>query len=123
MFARFRHLIAILAAIQILGGHWIALQSVAWVEMVIDYSKQSSVGAALEKTFDGAHPCTLCKNVAKGRGEEQKQRSEKQLTHFEAVLMDGAGLPARVVAEWKYCPCNGVLLERVVAPPTPPPLA
>jgi len=64
--------LALFAAIQILGGHWMALQSVAWLTMVIDYSKQTTLGDALEKTFDGAHPCALCKTEQRAkRGAEE----------------------------------------------------
>ncbi len=108
---------------QILGGHWVALQSVAWVGMVIDYSKQASLTTALEKTFDGEHPCDLCKTVSKGRGEEQKNETLKQVVKFEAVLPVHLALTVPVGQPWHF-PC---LIETpaalAFAPPTPPPLA
>ena len=60
-----------------IGGHWAILQSVAWVGMVINYSQDSSLTVALQKTFDGEHPCKLCKVVRAGKKSEQKEASLK----------------------------------------------
>jgi len=40
--------------------------------MVISYSQDGSVGEALGKTFDGRHPCALCKAIAAGKKSERK---------------------------------------------------
>jgi hypothetical protein len=56
-----------------LGFHWAALQSVAWVGMLISYSHSGSVASAVEKTFDGRHPCPLCKAIGKARQSGKKQ--------------------------------------------------
>jgi hypothetical protein len=64
--------LVLLAAVQILGGHWMLLQSAAWVGMVIDYSHRESLPAAIGKTFDGAHPCALCKQIVVGKKHEKK---------------------------------------------------
>ena len=55
------------ALILAVGAHWIVLQSVAWAGMVINYSQNAPLTVALQKTFDGAHPCKLCKVVEEGR--------------------------------------------------------
>ena len=68
MAAVFRNIGLVLAALalfSIAGGHWAVLQSVAWVEMLHDYAqKTGSVAVAVEQTFDGAHPCELCREIA-----------------------------------------------------------
>ena len=56
----------------VVGGPWTILQAVAWGKMVIDYSRQSSVTEAVSKTFDGNHPCSLCKKISKVRDQERK---------------------------------------------------
>jgi len=53
-----------------MGLHWIALQSVAWTTMVIEYSKRAPLREAVAQTFDGAHPCSLCHAVAAGKKSE-----------------------------------------------------
>ena len=36
----------------LLGGHWLLLQSVAWVGMIIDYSQNATLSEAISMTFD-----------------------------------------------------------------------
>lgn len=55
------------------GGHWAVLQTVAWAGMVVSYSQDNSLGDAISMTFDGAHPCKMCKIVKEGRADEQQQ--------------------------------------------------
>jgi hypothetical protein len=55
-----------------IGLHWGFLQSAAWVGMVVNYSHDGTVGEALAKTFDGKHPCALCKAIAAGKKSEKK---------------------------------------------------
>jgi len=74
-----------------MGGHWLALQGVAWVTMLVDNSRESSLVDAVSKTFDGQHPCPLCKAVATGQNEEREQK--------ETLLDPSAKLVAVLVAE------------------------
>jgi hypothetical protein len=67
--ARVATIIALCCAI---GLHWIALQSVAWTTMIIDYSKRAPLREAVTQTFDGAHPCSLCHAVSTGKNSEKK---------------------------------------------------
>ena len=61
-----------LALFFIMGGPWAVLQTIAWAKMVVEYSRDTSVGEALSKTFDGEHPCGMCKKISKVRSEERK---------------------------------------------------
>lgn len=56
-----------------LGLHWAVLQTVAWAGMAVVYVQQAGVRQGLAMTFDGRHPCPLCKAIEKGRAEEQPQ--------------------------------------------------
>lgn len=53
-----------------LGGHWALLQSLAWGRMIVEYSQEGSVKDAVVKTFDGNHPCELCKSLGTARKEK-----------------------------------------------------
>ena len=46
--------------------------------MVVTYSQNAPLSKALEKTFDGKHPCTLCKEIAKEKRSEKKKDTEAQ---------------------------------------------
>ena len=111
------------AAVQILGGHWLALQSVAWVGMLANYARGETLGVAIEKTFDGEHPCDLCKVVKTGRDEEQKQQVVKVVVKLDAVLATAATLKVPQASEWKYFVSVSVINGRTLSPPTPPPQA
>jgi hypothetical protein len=56
-----------------IGLHWVALQSVAWAGMLLSYSHSGSMTSAIEKTFDGRHPCPLCNAIQKGEQSGKKQ--------------------------------------------------
>lgn len=68
-----------------------ALQGVAWVTMLVDNSRNGSLVEAVGKTFDGQHPCSLCKAVASGQTEEREQK--------EALVDPFAKLVAVLVTE------------------------
>jgi hypothetical protein len=59
-----------------LGAHWAVLQSVAWTGMLVTYVKQAGISQGISMTFDGRHPCCLCKAIQKGKAEERKQRPQ-----------------------------------------------
>jgi len=40
--------------------------------MIIDYSMRAPLRQAITQTFDGAHPCSLCHAVSKGKNSEKK---------------------------------------------------
>ncbi len=104
-----------------LGGHWAILQSVAWVTMVAGYSQTDPLREALVKTFDGKHPCPICKLVAKGKKSEPKSDSQKLLIKLDLVLAStpiGIFPPARDPLELTPSCSAGAAGE---APPNPPP--
>lgn len=69
-----------------LGAHWTFLQSVAWVGMMVNYSQNATLGEAFSKTFDGQHPCKLCKFVQAGKASEKKQNAEKPKKELDKNL-------------------------------------
>ena len=67
----------VLVLVLSLGLHWALLQSVAWVGMMVSYSRGAALSEAVSKTFDGKHPCPLCKMIKKGRASEKQQAEKK----------------------------------------------
>jgi hypothetical protein len=74
---RWSRWLVVLALTLSLGAHWALLQSLAWVGMVAAYSHDGSISEALSETFDGKHPCCLCKLIQQGRAEEKKQDQQQ----------------------------------------------
>jgi hypothetical protein len=68
--------LCLVAIVATLGGHWLALQSIAWGRMIADFSRQDSVGTAIAKTFSGKYPCSLCLKVRSGMHQD-KERQDK----------------------------------------------
>jgi hypothetical protein len=65
--------IAVLTLCFAFGLQWIALQSIAWTGMILQNAKQTSFCEAVKRTFDGAHPCSLCHIVNKGKTSQDKR--------------------------------------------------
>lgn len=80
---RFGNLFLIVALLFATGSQWVALQSVAWIGMVANYSEHASFTEALAKTFDGRHPCCLCKAIAAAKKSEKKSEFGSQLPKIE----------------------------------------
>jgi hypothetical protein len=103
-----------------LGFHCGLLQSVAWVGMIVNYSCQGSIKDAMSKTFDGQHPCPLCKLVRAGKQSEKTpdaQQNVKPIDLFaeDAAAFDFPPLPVPVF------PVPRMTAMRSDAPLLPPP--
>jgi len=105
------------------GGHWVFLQSVAWVRMTMSFSQIAPLDKALKMTFDGEHPCALCKAVKEGKKSERETERctlDKRMDWFFAerffvVLHPMERPPVLAAAE--------LVFSRTEAPPRPPPRA
>lgn len=62
--------IVVVALVVSVGGHWGILQTVAWIGMAVEFSRDASISVALEKTFNGKNPCKVCKLVEQGKKAE-----------------------------------------------------
>ena len=119
-------LVMALALFLVAGGHWAMLQSVAWATMVKDFSKTGSLTEAVGKTFDGKHPCAMCKKLTNARASEEKApvtlKVDKKAEVFVASARSEVPMPlARPIV---YGPAPFVVMpERFFAPPVPVPIA
>jgi hypothetical protein len=80
---RAAHWLVIAALFLAAGGHWAVLQTVAWGTMIVDYSQHASLGEAVQKTFDGQHPCGLCTQIQKSRDTEKKHEAQVGVQKIE----------------------------------------
>ena len=104
-----------------LGLHWACLQSVAWVGMLVSFSTSSPLPVALVKTFDGKHPCNLCKFVAQGKKAERQQEMPKPLAKLDLLLVHNSVwlFPPELFPLTTFPAQPGA--SRSDAPPSPPP--
>ncbi len=129
MFRQAGLLCAALAMFSIAGGHWAVLQSVAWVQMLGDYSQRTgSVAVAVTETFDGQHPCELCRQIQAAKANEHKggkpmAAAGKEDARVKALLATvNPALPARTAIKIVFARTASLSgLSRNDPPPTPPP--
>jgi hypothetical protein len=89
--------------------------------MTVGFSRTEPLTTALQKTFDGQHPCGLCKLVDQGRKAERKaemQKSQTKLDLFCERIADPSSEPLPFCA-----PLSIPILPdaRSESPPVPPP--
>lgn len=122
---RFGCVMMALGLFLVAGGHWAMLQSVAWATMVKDFSRTGSLTQAVGKTFDGKHPCTMCKKIATARTSEEKAPPTVKVDKKAEVFLKSPGseLPLPLSREFFYGPAPFVsMTELRFAPPVPVPI-
>jgi hypothetical protein len=119
--SRLPKLLLALALASSIGLHWAFFQTLAWAQMVISYSQDAPLTEALVKTFDGKHPCKLCKNIAESKRSEKKSDSELDLKKFEFsfVVSDFIFSAPAFLDEIRPAESFAPLLTET--PPVPPP--
>ena len=83
VFRKFGQMLMIVAVLSATGTHWVAFQSVAWTTMLAENLQKTSLASAIEHTFDGKHPCCLCKEIAKDKQSEKKSDLQTELKKID----------------------------------------
>jgi hypothetical protein len=104
-----------------IGLHWVALQSFAWTSMLIEYSKGTSLCQAIVQTFDGAHPCSLCHVVARGKASEKKTDAQSPVPKIDIICVTRVIQLISPVALIDYTLRDFSVSEIEHSPPVPPP--
>jgi hypothetical protein len=113
--------VTILALCCAIGLQWLALQSIAWTAMIIDYSKHASLSEAIAQTFDGAHPCSLCHIVNKGKACEKKSDLQQLTPKIDIICIRRAIALLRPFIYFEYSTADSPFSEIPHSPPVPPP--
>ena len=109
------------------GGHWGAMQTMAWAGMLWNYTQtDGSLLSGVKKTFDGEHPCTMCDSIKTAKDKEQS----KPVTLVSAKKIESLPAPMRAVLPLRECrdfvfpvAAEVKLAARADAPPVPVPIA
>ena len=121
MFARCGKVLVVAALVLTTGLHWAALQTVAWTTMFASNLCCDSLSGAVCKTFDGLHPCCLCKAIAAAKREQKK--SEAVLAALKMEFPPAA--PKAILfppAQFEFVPLKDTFAESLpIKPPVPPP--
>jgi len=89
--------------------------------MLADNLHNTSFREAVVKTFDGKHPCCLCKQIAQGKKSEKKTEFSVDLKKFDFWHHSAAFVFAAPDQFWVTDPFEASLSQLSQAPPTPPP--
>lgn len=123
VFSRIGHVLLIVALLGATGAHWGVMQSFAWAQMFANNSRTENFTEALSETFDGKHPCALCRQIAQGKRSDKKTDVQLETRKLEFFNQAGAFvvnaptafvLLAEPIANWQSI---------FHAPPVPPPRA
>lgn len=121
MFVRCGKLLVIIALVFSTGLHWAALQTVAWTTMLANNLCTKSVSEAVANTFDGEHPCPLCKAITAGKKSENKSETTvlKSKLEFPPVVENIILIsPVPVLV---FCAAKISANSSFQKPPVPPP--
>lgn len=120
------HTVAAVAMFFVAGGHWGALQTVAWAGMLWNYTQaDGSLLSGVQKTFDGEHPCTMCDSIKTAKEKEGSKPvtlvAMKKIEAFPAPLR--VALPPRLCRDFAFPAAVDVMpVARADAPPVPVPI-
>jgi hypothetical protein len=112
--------ITLLALCCAIGLHWIALQSVAWTAMLIENTRHTPLRVAMAQTFDGAHPCSICHAVSKGKSSEKKSDLQLPTQKIDMICAFRVTSPALPFVPFEYLTQNFPISERGHSPLVPP---
>jgi len=121
MFARCGKLMVVLALVLATGLHWAALQTVAWTTMLASNLRSDTFAQAVDKTFDGRHPCCLCKAIAaaKRSGQKSETVSPTMKMEFPPLAKQMVLIPP---ARFEKIPLQSTFADSLFSrPPVPPP--
>ncbi len=89
---RFGRLLCILVCIHLVGGQWAVLQTAAWAGMLADYGSTYGIRKAVKMTFDGEHPCPMCRKIRADK--EREPRPDLPGGTLEKLAKKDPGLPS-----------------------------
>lgn len=107
-----------------MGLDWIALQTVAWTTMLVTNAhKTSSLAEAVSRTFDGEHPCDLCKRINSTKDSQKKPTAQPAMSKPDLIC---TARSVRIISFFEifhYAETAVQFSARGNSPPVPPPRA
>lgn len=121
VFARLGRGFLIVALSLSIGAPWAALQSVAWASMLVEYSQHASVAKAIAQTFDGQHPCILCKQILARQNSPKKDGSLLGKAKPDLICATRTIALLEPSRDLEFSELELKERARYYSPPTPPP--
>jgi hypothetical protein len=114
------------AMFSLLGGHWAVFQGIAWAQMLRDYSQNATLAEAVEKTFSGDAPCSMCKMIAEEKQKEEKAPATVKVEKKAEIFLESGRdlLPAPASQNFSHqFPGDLIFASRSHAPSDPVPIS
>ena len=90
--------------------------------MLADNLRTGSVTEAVSKTFDGDHPCPLCKQIAEGKKSEKKSDALDLKVKKLEFATEQSGFVFAAPTDFQLLPLlHSTADSQTAAPPVPPP--
>jgi hypothetical protein len=116
--------LVILALCLAVGLDRVALQSVAWTTMLVTNAQHSSsLVQVVARTFDGQHPCDLCKRISSAQHSQKKQPTQPSPAKPDLICTARSIRIISFFEEFHYPKTAVQFSERGNSPPVPPPRA
>jgi hypothetical protein len=113
--------VVVLALCLSIGAHWVVLQSVAWGTMIARYAQQTCLTQAVAQTFDGDHPCNLCKHISAARDSEKKSDAQSVTIKPDLICATRRIILLPRSADFLFPRLEMTAPLLAHSPPTPPP--
>jgi len=94
-FGRIISILLLLVMLVITNLHLPILQVGAWAGMLVDYSRSNSFAVAVEMTFDGDHPCEMCKVI-------KAEQTQSDTHHLQAETQNRLLLFIEPILVWTH---------------------
>jgi hypothetical protein len=120
---RIRNALLIVVLLVGTGADWGALQSVAWTRMLAENLRTASFAEAVVRTFDGQHPCSICKVIARAKKSGKQVEFSQPVTKLEFPLTMQSPLLIAPTGSQLVLTANAFVESLFHQPPTPPPRA
>ena len=122
---RFLQTSLVLVAALFSGGQVVLLQLVAWAGMLVGNVVSHDVGEAVARTFDGEHPCSLCRFVREAEesqsGTQGVPSQKLRLLELGNVVVETVRIPLPSVERGAVCRFDALGLIRREKPRLQPP--
>jgi hypothetical protein len=70
-----------------LNAHLPVLQVAAWARMIVKFSAQEDFASAIRDTFDGEHPCKMCRVIKKETTRSQESLKAAPVLKTDLLLV------------------------------------
>lgn len=89
--------------------------------MLVENAETTQFSVAVEKTFDGRHPCAICKSIASAKGKESKQQRTAVVTKVPLFCEEVGGETVVLLETRVVSGVQPAMAARFGDPAVPPP--